>query len=73
MPTDSTDAGHAARTEVVLAYIATADPTTIPTVNPDTGPADDEPVDQEPGFEEVDVAAEDADRDLADPAVGEVA
>jgi hypothetical protein len=73
MPTDSPDQQHTARTEVALAYIATADPSTIPTVNPSTGPADDVDVDQEPGFEEVEVAAADADRDLADPAVGEVA
>ncbi len=56
-----------------LAYIDTADPTTIPTVNPYTGPADTEVVDQAPGFEEVEVLPAAADTSLADPTVMEVA
>ncbi len=64
---------HDQRVIDALAYIDNADPTTIPTVNPDTGPADHEVVDQEPGFEEVEVLPAASDTSLADPTVMEVA
>jgi hypothetical protein len=55
----------------LLALIANADPTTVPPPVETTGPDDETPADQEPGFEEADVADSDADAALADPAVQE--
>lgn len=48
-----------------------SDPLAVPPPVEFTGPADLEPVDQAPGFEEVDVDDASADTPLADPAVQE--
>ena len=56
----------------IAALLEDADYDTVPTEDPNTGPADDEDVEQTPDYEEPDVPDSDADTSLADPAVEEV-
>ena len=73
-PDITTAEGRAAqqRLDDALAFIAGADAATVPPAITTNGPADDEPVDQDPGYEESDVPDDAADTSLADPAVQEV-
>lgn len=54
----------------VAAILEAADPNATPLADT-TGPADDADADQDPGYEEIDLADDQADTSLADPAVME--
>lgn len=72
MTTTSGEPDHRTRILATLAADPLAsDPSAVPPPVESSGPADLEPVDQAPGFEEVDVDDASAETTLADPAVQE--